>query len=151
MARRPAGSTSKSKHSRNELMQAKMQLVLLREGNQRAALATVLRSNPASVPELCEFSAALIATSGYDREVLTPQTESIAARALARAMMTVFPIRATLSGATGSIRGVVATLRELRRSRAVSLPELAGRLGLGVDVVSSLEAGNVRKASIPDR
>jgi transcriptional regulator with XRE-family HTH domain len=136
--------------NRNELMQAKMELVATRERNERGALGGVLRTYPAYVPELAEFNAALIATSGYDREVLTPATESIAARALARAMVTVFPIQAALP-AQGAIRGVVATLRELRKSRGFSQPALAERLGLGVDVMSSLEAGVVKVSSIPDR
>jgi transcriptional regulator with XRE-family HTH domain len=136
--------------SRNELMQAKMELVAARERNERGALAGVLRTYPAYVPELAEFNAALIATSGYEREVLTPETQSIAARALARAMVTVFPIQAALP-APGAIRGVVATLRELRKSRGFSQPALAARLGLGVDVLSSLETGVVKVSSIPDR
>jgi transcriptional regulator with XRE-family HTH domain len=136
--------------SRNELMQAKMELVAARERNERGALGGILRTYPAYVPELAEFNAALIATNGYEREVLTPQTQSIAARALARAMVTVFPIQAALP-APGAIRGVVATLRELRKSRGFSQPALAERLGLGVDVLSSLEAGVVKVSSIPDR
>jgi transcriptional regulator with XRE-family HTH domain len=45
----------------------------------------------------------------------------------------------------------VATLGELRRSRRLGLAEVAGKLGLGVDVLSSLEGGMVKVASIPDR
>jgi transcriptional regulator with XRE-family HTH domain len=136
--------------SQSELMQAKMELVAAREQREAGALTGILRTYPAYVPELAEFNAALIATSGYERETLTPQTQSIAVRALARAMVTVFPIQPALP-APGAIRGVVSTLRELRKSRGFSQPALAERLGLGVDVLSSLEAGVVKVSSIPDR
>jgi transcriptional regulator with XRE-family HTH domain len=136
--------------SRNGLMQAKMALVAARERKEPEAFTTILGMYPSYVPELTEFDAALFATDGYLLESPTAQTEKIAARALARAMMTVFPAQTTLP-APGAIRGVVATLRDLRRSRGVSLPSLAEKLGLGADVLSSLEAGMVRVASVPDR
>ena len=136
--------------SRNELMQAKMALVAARERREPEAFAAILGIYPSYVPELTEFDAALFATEGYLLESPTAQTEKIAARALARAMVTVFPAQTPLP-APGAIRGVVATLRELRRSRGFSLPSLAEKLGLGVDVMSSLEGGMVKVASIPDR
>jgi transcriptional regulator with XRE-family HTH domain len=148
-----------SKYSRNntqattrrrELMQAKMALVAAQEQNEAEAFTNIVGTYPSYLPELTEFNAALIATSGYDLEIPTPQTESIAVRALSRAMVTVFPVQTTLS-TSSAIRGAVATLRELRRSRGLSLPVLSDRLGLGVDVVSSLEAGMVKVASLPDR
>jgi transcriptional regulator with XRE-family HTH domain len=148
-----------SKYSRNntqatirrrELMQAKMALVAAREQNEAEAFTSIVGAYPSYLPELTEFNAALIATSSYDLEIPTPQTESIAVRALSRAMLTVFPVQTTLP-ASYAIRGAVATLRELRKSRGISLAALAERLGLGVDVVSSLEAGMVKVASIPDR
>jgi transcriptional regulator with XRE-family HTH domain len=131
-------------------MQAKMALVAAWEQNEAEAFTNILGTYPSYLPELTEFNAALIATSSYDLEIPTPQTESIAVRALSRAMMTVFPVQTTLS-TSSAIRGAVATLRELRRSRGLSLPVLSDRLGLGVDVVSSLEAGMVKVASLPDR
>src|SRR5215472_13884629 len=143
-------SNTQATTRRHELMQAKMALVAAREQNEAEAFTGIVGSYPSYLPELTEFNAALIATSSYDLEIPTPQTESIAVRALSRAMMTVFPVQATLS-TSSAIRGAVATLRELRRSRGLSLPVLADRLGLGVDVVSSLEAGMVKVASIPDR
>jgi len=136
--------------SRNELMQAKMALVAAREQKEPEAFATILGIYPSYAPELTEFDAALFATEGYLLESPTAQTEKIAARALARAMLTVFPAQTTLP-ASGAIRGVVANLRELRRSRGFTLPSLAEKLGLGVDVLSSLEGGMVKVASIPDR
>jgi transcriptional regulator with XRE-family HTH domain len=136
--------------SRNELMQAKMALVAARERREPEAFTTILGTYSSYVPELTEFDAALVATEGYRLESPTAQTEKIAARALARAMVTVFPAQTTLP-APGAIRGVVATLRELRRSRGFTQTSLAEKLGLGVDVLSSLEAGMVKVASIPDR
>ncbi|MGO8949146.1 MAG: helix-turn-helix domain-containing protein [Ktedonobacterales bacterium] len=137
--------------SQSELMRAKMALVAARERKEAGAFSAILSGYPAYMPELVEFDAALIATSGYEQEIPTRETESIAVRALARAMMTVFPAQAALP-APGTIRGVVvSTLRELRRSHGFSLPQLAERLGLGVDVLSSLEAGTVKVSSIPDR
>jgi transcriptional regulator with XRE-family HTH domain len=136
--------------SRNELMQAKMALVAAHERREPEAFTAILGIYPSYVPELTEFDAALFATEGYLLESPTAQTEKIAAHALARAMITVFPAQTTLP-APGKIRGVVANLRELRRSRGFSQPSLAEKLGLGVDVLSSLEAGMVKVASIPDR
>ena len=137
--------------SRSELMQAKMVLVAARERKEPGAFVGILNSYPAYVPELAEFNAALVATSGYEQEIPTRETESIAVRALARAMATTFPAQADLP-APGAIRGVVvSTLRELRKSHGFSQPVLAERLGLGVDVVSSLETGMVKVSSIPDR
>lgn len=143
-------SNTQATTRRRELMQAKMALVAAREQNEAEAFTSIVGTYPSYLPELTEFNAALIATSSYDLEIPTPQTESIAVRALSRAMMTVFPVQTTLP-TSSAIRGAVATLRELRRSRGFSLPVLADRLGLGVDVVSSLEAGMVKVASIPDR
>ncbi len=151
------GSKHDSKHTtrggtdRSELMAAKMALVGARERNETGAFVSVLNSYPAFLPELVEFDASLVATSGYEQETFTKETESIAARALARAMTTVFPAQPALP-TPGAIRGaVVSTLRELRRSYGFSQPALAERLGLGVDVLSSLESGMVRVSSIPDR
>ena len=143
-------SNTQATTRRRELMQAKMALVAAREQNEAEAFTSIVGAYPSYLPELSEFNAALIATSSYDLEIPTPQTESIAVRALSRAMMTIFPVQTTLP-ASSTIRGAVATLRELRRSRGLSLPVLADRLGLGLDVVSSLEAGMVKVASIPDR
>ena len=54
--------------SRSELMQAKMVLVAARERKEPGAFVGILNSYPAYVPELAEFNAALVATSGYQRE-----------------------------------------------------------------------------------
>ena len=121
-------SNTQATTRRRELMQAKMALVAAREQNEAEAFTSIVGTYPSYLPELTEFNAALIATSSYDLEIPTPQTESIAVRALSRAMMTVFPVQTTLP-TSSAIRGAVATLRELRRSRGLSLPVLADRLG----------------------
>ena len=145
------GHSTQGAGSRNELMQAKMTLVAAREREEIGAFTAILGVYPAYTPELTEFNATLIATSGYEHETPTPETESIAARALARAMASVFPDQASLLAPAAAIRGAVATLRELRKSRGFSQPALADRLSLGVDVLSTLEAGMIKVASIPDR
>jgi transcriptional regulator with XRE-family HTH domain len=43
----------------------------------------------------------------------------------------------------------VATLKVLRRARGLALSAVARRLGLGVDVLSDLEAGIIQVASVP--
>src|SRR5262249_8199830 len=44
-----------------------------------------------------------------------------------------------------------ASLQALRKARNLSPRALANRLGLGVDVLSSLERGLIRAASVPER
>lgn len=65
-----------------------------------------------------------------------------------RALAAVFPEQATPQMA---MQPAFASLRELRRTRKLSPVAVAQRLGLGVDVVSDLEAGLIRVASIPER
>ncbi len=145
------GHGSQGATSRNELMQAKLTLVAARERGDIGAFTTLLGVYPAHASELTEFNASLIATSGYEHETPTSETEAIAARALARAMATVFPDQASLLAPAAALRGAFASLRELRKSRGLSQPALADRLNLGVDVLSTLEAGMIKVASIPDR
>lgn len=130
------------------IMQAKIALVAAREQNLTGALGQVLATYPQYVPELTEFSTALVATSSYEREVLVPEVESIAMRARARALAAVFPAQAAPQTA---VQSAFASLKELRRARKLSPMAVAQRLGLGVDVLSDLEAGLIRVATIPDR
>ena len=130
------------------MMQAKMALVAAREQNVAGALGQVLAIYPQYVPELTEFSTALMATTSYEHESLTPDMESIAVRARARAMATVFVAQ---SAPQTAVQTAFASLKELRRARKLSPVTVAQRLGLGVDVLSDLEAGLIRVASIPDR
>ncbi|HKS69124.1 MAG TPA: helix-turn-helix transcriptional regulator, partial [Ktedonobacterales bacterium] len=144
-----------------DLMRAKMALVAACERGEPDALGHVLATYPAHIPELIEFSVALRATSGYEHEALTAQSAAVAERALDRAMAAVFggetpaaaPVttpRVTVAAASVA-QGVVATLKGLRRARKLSPRELADRVGLGVDVVSTLEHGLIRAASVPER
>ena len=144
-----------------DLMRAKMALVAACDRAEPDALGHILATYPAHVPELVEFYAALRATGGYEHEALTAQTAAVGERAFARAMATVFggetPLAApaaaphTAGVAVSAAQGVVATLRGLRRARRLSPRALADRVGLGIDVVTSLEHGLIRAASVPER
>jgi len=154
--RRPAtpAAAGVAREGLKELMRAKMELVAARERGERDALVRLLTAHPAHAAELSDFSAALVATSGYEREELTPETEGIAQRAFARAMASVFPAPAApkpAAAAAAVAQGAVASLKALRRARGLSQMDLARRLGLGPDVLSNLEAGLIRAASIPER
>jgi transcriptional regulator with XRE-family HTH domain len=129
------------------LMRAKMELVAARERGEASALARLLAAYPAEVAELTEFSAALVATTGYERETPTPWTEGIAARARARALAAVFPQVAPATVA----QQAYASLKALRKAKGLTPGAVAKRLGLGVDVLSGLEDGLIRVASIPPR
>lgn len=152
---RPAGTGGTG----GELTRAKMALVAACERADPDALVTILATYPAHAPELIEFNAALKATAGYEHEALTAESEAVANRAFERAMARVFG--ASASGASafapvaapalGVAQGVVATLRGLRRARGMTPRALGQRLGLGVDVVTSLEHGLIRAATIPER
>lgn len=132
------------------MMQAKMALVAAREQNSAGALGEILAIYPQYVPELTEFSTALVATTSYEREALTSDVESIAVRARARAMAAVFPAHAA-TATQAAVQSAFASLRELRRARKLTPMAVAQRLGLGVDVLSDLEAGLIRVATIPER
>ena len=58
---------------------------------------------------------------------------------------------AVFGTATPAKAPAFASLKALRQARKISMPALAARLGLGVDVVSALEAGRIRAASAPER
>lgn len=154
---RPGGSQPTG--GAGELTRAKMALVVACERGEPNALGNILATYPAHVPELIEFSAALRATGGYEHEALTAQSAAMADRALERAMARVFggetlqaPIGFAAPRAASTVaQGVVATLKGLRKARKLTPRALADRVGLGVDVVSSLEHGVIRAASVPER
>ena len=133
------------------LMGAKMALVAARDRGEAGALGHILGVYPTHAPELIEFDAALIATAGYEGEALTPETERLAERALARAWASVFPAQAPLAAPLAAAQGAIASLKALRKARGLTPRALGDRVSLGVDVVSNLEAGLIRVASIPDR
>ncbi len=154
--RRPAppAAAGVARDALKELMRAKMELVAARERGERDTLVRLLTAHSVHAAELSDFSAALVATSGYEREELTPETERIAQRALARALANVFPAQAPTKPAAAAVavaQGAAASLKVLRRARGLSQMDLARRLGLGPDVLSNLEAGLIRAASIPER
>jgi transcriptional regulator with XRE-family HTH domain len=135
------------------LMRMKMELVAARDagGTQggQGALRRLATAHPALAPELTQFAAALIATSSYEQVTPTAATQALAERARARAFAAVFdtPVTAVAEVA----ERVVATVRALRRARGLSLALLARQISVGVDVLSALEAGLIRGASIPER
>ena len=154
--RRPAtpAAAGVARDELKELMSAKMELVAARERGEPGALVRLLTTHPTHAAALSDFSAALVATTGYEREELTPETERIAQRALARALANVFPMPAAPKPATAAVavaQGAAASLKALRRARGFSQMDLARRLGIGPDVLSNLEAGLIRAASIPER
>jgi transcriptional regulator with XRE-family HTH domain len=120
-----------------------MELVATRERGDPAALPTVLARFPQYAAALIEFSAALTATSAYSQVALTPESERIAAQARGHAFAAVF--------GPADAAPVFASLKALRMARQLTLKGVAGRLGLGMDVLSALEAGRIQARSVPTR
>jgi transcriptional regulator with XRE-family HTH domain len=146
------------------LMQAKMELAAASEHGNKGILAAVLAQHPEHADELTAFYAALLATQGYEDAPLTPAMGAIAERASARAFASVFglapseqavPVAAvsTVSTVSTVAAGVAQapTLKALRQAQRKSLREVARGLGLGVDVLSALEAGRIRASTVPER
>jgi transcriptional regulator with XRE-family HTH domain len=134
----------------NELTRLKVELVAARERGEARALPRLLASHPQYVSELIQFSAALLATNINDTATITPESEQIAARARSRAFAAVFgaPVAAA---ATAVAPARAVSLKALRQARGLSMPEAARKLGLGLDVLSSLESGRIAARTIPDR
>jgi len=135
---------SKAQMRRDELLRAKLDLVAARERGQDA-LVPLVTQHPALAGDLIDFSAALTATSAYTNVELSTESEAIAMQARERAFAAVF------GAATPPTAPAIASLKALRQARRLSMPAIAIRLGLGVDIVSALEAGRIRAASAPDR
>ena len=125
----------------DDLRSAQEELVARFEQHQPKSLAEVLRLHPAFLAELTDFYAGLVATGQTDTAIATAETDEIAARAVAKAFAAVYPAATTAA----------ASLKAARQERHITLPAFAARLGIGVDVVSYLEAGLIRAASVPDR
>lgn len=148
--RRVAGRAAENDTLNDTLMQAKMALVAAQDRGEAGTLTNLLASYPQHASELTVFSAALIATTSYEHEDLTPETEGIAARALSRAMAAVFtPTRTSPAGTVA--QKAAASLKALRQARQITIKNLAEQLGLGRDIVNNLEAGVIRVATIPER
>lgn len=138
------------------LLRAKMELVAAQERGDAGALALALARHPAHATELVDFATALVATSGHEQVALTAETEAIAERARSRAFVAVFGMAPVAHAAVKAVKeaappAAVVTLKGLRQARKLSMREVAQSLGLGVDVLSSLEAGRIRAATVPER
>lgn len=139
------------------LMQAKMELAAASEQGNKGVLATILAQHPEYADDLTAFYAALLATQGYEDAPLTPAMGAIAERASARAFASVFGLGASEQAApvaavsTAAAVAQAATLKALRQAQRKSLREVARGLGLGVDVLSALEAGRIRASTVPER
>jgi transcriptional regulator with XRE-family HTH domain len=132
------------------LMSAKMSLVAAHEHGETAALALALRAHPTHADALTEFDLALMATSGPVADANEPDVMAIAETARARAFAKVFGV-ATQAAAIAQPVAQALSLKDLRQARGQKLSALAERLGLGVDVLSALESGRIRVASVPRR
>lgn len=132
------------------LRQTKLALVAARGRGERDALASVLRAHPAQADALSDFAMALTATESYAGETLTPDVQEIASAARARAFSAVFGAEAVERVAVAATEQA-RSLKALRQARGVTLSAAARVLGLGVDVLSALEAGRIRVASAPRR
>ncbi len=146
----PAASPRR-KAADNELTRLKMELVAARERGEARALPQMLASHPKYAGELAEFSAALLATSIDDPAAITPESEQIAARARSRAFASVFGTAVAPAPVAAVAPARAVSLKALRQARGLSMPEAARKLGLGLDVLSSLEAGRIAARTIPDR
>lgn len=148
---RSYGTTGNSAEG-ERLTHAKMELVAAQDRGEKGALTQLINRYPGYAADLIDLNMALIATSGYERVALTPATESIAARARSRAMAAVFgAASAQAPAAAPAKRTAVVSLRALRQARSLTLKAVSQQLGVGVDVLSSLESGLVRAASVPER
>lgn len=152
--RTPAGAGhSRSGGPHDELKRAKMELIAVRERGDPSALQKVLARYPQHAAALADFSAALTATSAYADVTPTPEVERIAAQARDAAFAAVFGTSAVAPAVApaASLAASLATLKALRSAHQLTLRSVAGRLGLGVDVLHALEAGRIRAQSVPQR
>ena len=130
------------------LRHTKLALIAARERGEPDALARALRAHPAQADALGDFAMALTATSGYGDETLTPDVQEIASSARARAFTAVFGVEASATVVVAA-PAQARSLKALRQARGVTIAAAARALGLGVDVLSALEAGRIRVASAP--
>ncbi len=153
-------TSTTQQHGPNELMRAKLELVAAREQGQPDAFRQALTNHPALADELTAFGAALIATEadpwGASDETILTETQAIAATARAQALAAIFgaPATATATAPVTAPAASVAAARSLKQlwqARGLTMQGVAQRLGLGLDVLSALEAGRIRLSSIPTR
>jgi transcriptional regulator with XRE-family HTH domain len=142
-------NTAKTSGNEDELKRAKFELVAARERGETGALQALIARYPQVAEALVEFSVALMATSGYADVAPTPESERVAVLAKAHAFAAVFGPVAAAPAAASPV--AASSLKALRQAHKLSLRAVADRLGLGVDVLSALEAGRIRVASLPGR
>ncbi len=149
----PRGGDGARAHD-DALMVAKMALVAAHERGEPAPLALALRTHPAHADALTEFDLALMATNGPEADASAPDVVAIADTARARAFAAVFgsatQVAPVAQPATQPVTQALS-LKDLRQARGQKLSSLAERLGLGVDVLSALESGRIKVASVPRR
>lgn len=131
------------------LTEAKLALVAAHERGEPGALAQALREHPVYADALTQFELALVATTGYEAEASAPDVVQVAEAARQKAFATVFGAPSAV--AAQAQPAAALSLKALRQARGEKLANLAERLGLGVDVLSGLEAGRIRVASVPQR
>lgn len=131
------------------LTEAKLALVAARERGEPDALIHALRKHPAYADALMEFDLGLIATANYAAEAEAPDVLEAAQRARTRAFEASFGAMKPLAAAQPAL--AAQSLKALRQARGRTLSGLASALGLGLDVLSALESGRIRVASVPLR
>lgn len=129
------------------LTEAKLALVAAHEAGAPEPLAQALREHPTYADALTSFDLALVATSADVADANAPDVLEIAQAARARAFAAVFRAQPSLALHPKA----AISLKALRQAQGQKLSALAARLGLGVDVLSALEAGRIRVASVPRR
>ena len=146
-----------ARSSDGELMRAKMDFVAARERGEQSALPTTLARHPAYADELVTFATSLMATDSYETaDVNAPDVREVAVVARSRAFAAVFGTQvevASAGAASEMARQAVAahSLKALRQARGLSMKSVAERLRVGADVLSALESGRIRVASVPAR
>lgn len=130
-----------------DLTGAKLALVAAHERGDRDALARALHTRPADADALTEFDLGLLATESYsEAEASAPDVLEIAARARTRAFAAVF---GALASPAAQPAVAALSLKALCKARNLGWSALAEAVGLGLDVMSALESGRIRLASIP--
>lgn len=132
------------------LTEAKLALLAAHEDDKPQPLAQALREHPAYADALTAFDLALVATTADVADANAPDVLEIAEAARTRAFAAVFHAQPTLAAQPMAAAAAVS-LKALRQAQGQKLSALAERLGLGVDVLSALEAGRIRVASVPRR
>lgn len=135
----------------NTLSEAKMALIRAHERGDNDALTQALRAHPAYADALTAFDLGLRAAEGYADDLDAPDVLEIAQAARAQAFAAVFGAPTSAAAAILPTQATPAalSLRALRQARGHTSAALAGMLGLGIDVLSALEGGRIRVASMP--